>query len=180
MAEPVKLHISSSPDLVLEREAVGQAVAELPVSVGWEIRHTPRSRADANELLGFIDRCDLFVIVLGADFAAPMGLEWQMAQDTTRPILAYRKRTLHSPSAQSLLRQSHVTWTDFDSPEELKALLTRALARVLLDQGEKHGLHLDDVEGLLALSALEGEEPLSEPDRRQGAGRSGVILGREG
>jgi hypothetical protein len=39
------------------------------------------------------------------------------------------------------------------------------------------GLHLDEVEALLALVGAEEETP-AEPDRRQGAGRDGVILGR--
>ncbi len=34
MARPIRLFVSSSPDLAAEREALGQAVAELPVSVG--------------------------------------------------------------------------------------------------------------------------------------------------
>ncbi len=178
MARPIWLFISSGPDLALGREALGQAVAELPVSVGWEIKHTPRPGEDAREPLAFVERCDLYLVVLGADFAAPMGLEWRRARSAGKPLLAYRKRVLHSPSAQMLLRQSDVAWTEFQSPQELKAQATRALARAVLDRGEQFGLHLDDVQALLALvEAEEGETP-AEPDRRRGAGRSGVILGR--
>jgi hypothetical protein len=50
---------------------------------------------------------------------------------------------------------------------------------MLLDRGEALGLHVDDVDGLLAVVGQEGEEPSGEPDRREGAGREGVILGRE-
>jgi len=178
MARPICLFISSSPDLAPEREALGQVVAELPVSVGWEIRHTPRPGEDAREPLAFAERCDLYLVVLGADFAAPMGLEWRQAMGAGKPLLAYRKRVLHSPSAQSLLRQSDVAWTPFESPQELEAHATRALAQAVLDRGEQFGLHLDDVESLLALVKVEKEETPTEPDRRRGAGRSGVILGR--
>lgn len=81
MPGAIYLFVSSSPDLVAEREALGQAVAELPVSVGLEIMHTrPGEATDIGEALAFIERCDLYVIVLGADFAAPMGIEWQHAQ----------------------------------------------------------------------------------------------------
>jgi hypothetical protein len=157
---------------------VGQAVAELPISVGWEIKHTPRQDEDTGEPLEFIGQCDLFLVVLGADFAAPMGLEWRRALGAGRPVLAYRKRVPHSPSAQSLLRQSDVTWTEFESPQELKTLLARALAQVVLDRGEQFGLHLDDVEPLLALVQTGEEEASTEPDRRRGAGRGGIILGQ--
>jgi hypothetical protein len=175
----IRLFISSSPDLVAEREALGQAVAELPVSMGWEIEHTPGAGESAHDALAFIERCDLYLIVLGADFAAPMGLEWQRAQDALKPILAYRKRELHSPSAQSLLRHADIVWTAFESPAELKAEVTRGLAQVLPDRGEQLGLHLSDIDGLLTLVRTETEEePSTEPDKRRGAGQSGVILGR--
>jgi hypothetical protein len=152
-------------------------VAELPISLGWEIRHTPGPGEEIHEALDFIKRGDLNLVVLGADFAAPMGLEWRGALGTGKPLLAYRKQVLHSPSAQMLLRQSDVTWTPFETPQELKALVTRALARILLDRGEQLGLHLDEVEALLALVGAE-EETSAEPDRRRGAGADGVILGR--
>jgi hypothetical protein len=177
MDRPIQLFVSSSPDLAPEREAVGQAVAGLPVSVGWEIKHTPRPGEDAHEPLAFAERCDLYLVVLGADFAAPMGLEWQRAWGAGKSTLAYRKLVLHSPSAQRLLRQPDVTWIPFESPQELKVQVTRALARTLLDRGEQLGLHLGDVEGLLALVEAEEEETPAGPDQRRGAERGGVILG---
>jgi hypothetical protein len=180
MSRPVHLFVSSSPDLAAEREALGQAVAELPISVGFEIRHTtPGEAADIGETLAFIEGCDLYVIVLGADFAAPMGIEWQRAQDALRPTLAYAKHEMHSPSAQRLLRESGAAWTPFESPAELKAHATHALAQMLLDHGENFGLHVDDIDGLLAVLGKESEAPSDKPDRRKGAGRSSVILGRE-
>ena len=55
--------------------------------------------------------------------------------------------------------------------------MARALA--VLDRGEQFGLRLDEVEPLLALvKAEEEEETPVKPDRRRGAGRGGVILGR--
>jgi hypothetical protein len=149
--------------------------------VGFEIMHTRAGEdADIGETLAFIDQCDLYVIMLGADFAAPMGIEWRQAQDALKPTLAYAKRELHSPSAQKLLRESGVAWESFESPQALKAHATRALAQRLLDRGESFGLRLDDIDGLLAVLSKKDEEPSDEPDRREGAGRSGVILGREG
>jgi hypothetical protein len=180
MPGPIHLFISSSPDLVAEREALGQAVAELPISVGVEIMHTrPGETADIGEALAFIAQSDLYVIVLGADFAAPMGIEWQRTQDARKPTLAYTKRELHSPSAQKLLRETSVVWTPFESPQELKAHATQALAQMLFDQNEAFGLHVDDIDGLLAVLGEKDGEPSDKPDRREGAGRGGIILGRE-
>jgi hypothetical protein len=179
MSGPIYLFISSSPDLVAERESLGQAVAEMPVSVGFEIMHTkPSEAADMGETLAFIERCDLYMIVLGADFAAPMGIEWQRAQNALKPTLAYAKRELHSPSAQKLLRESGTTWTSFESPQALKTHATHALAQVLLDRGEVFGLHVDDIDGLLAVLDRK-DSPPDKPDRREGAGRGSIILGHE-
>jgi hypothetical protein len=179
MAGPIRLFVSSSPGLVPEREALGQAVAELPVSVGWEIKHTPQPGDDAHEPLAFLETCDLVLVLLGADFAAPMGLEWRWAMDRGKPLLAYRKRVLHSPSAQKLLRESAVPWRAFETPQDLKTQATQALAQAVLDHGERFGLHLEDIERLIALVETEEEKPSAESDRRRGAGRGGVILGRE-
>ena len=178
MSKPIRLFISSSPDLVAEREAVGQAVAGLPVAVGWEIKHTPRTEGAALEAQASVARSDLFVVVLGADFAAPMGLEWQSAVSAGKPVLAYCKPVLHSPAAQEVLRRPGVAWTEFRSAQQLKAQVTRGLAQAVLDQGEHFGLLLEDVEGLLALARPEEQkvEKPAGPDRREGAGRGGVIL----
>lgn len=182
MSRPVYLFISSSPDLAAERETLGQVVAELPILVGFEVQHTPEvgRDADVTEELAFIAQCDLYVIVLGADFAAPMGLEWQRALGAGKPILAYRKREMHSPSAEKLLRESSIPWAAFESPQELETTASQTLAQFLLDRGEEFGLHVEDVDGLLKLVETEREEETPPgPDRRQGAGKSGVILGRE-
>ena len=203
MARSIHLFVSSSPELVPEREALGQAVAELPVSTRWEIKHTPRTEEPSDESLAFIERCDLYLIVLGADFAAPMGLEWRLALEMKRirtirkHVLAYRKQVLPSPSARALLRQSDVRWTEFQSPQEFKTKVSRSLAQLMLDESERFGLHMSEIEPLLALAEAEKsdksdkgaaslpstswadeQEKPTEPDRRRGAGRGGVILGR--
>ncbi len=178
MARAIHLYISSSPDLALEREALGQAVAELPVSVGWEIRHTPRAGEGAPDVSAAVAASDFVLVVLGADFAAPMGLEWQGAASAGKIALAYVKQVLHSPSAQTALREASFEFVPFEAPHELKALAMRALARGLLDHSEHFGLHMSEIEPLLALAGVEATEGRPEHDTRTGAERGGVILGR--
>ncbi len=101
------------------------------------------------------------------------------ALDAGRTPLAYRKSVLNSPSAQTLLRRSDVVWTTFESAQELRSHASRALAQAILDRGEQFGLHLQDVEALLALVKGEEETP-ADLTRRQGAERGGVILGGGG
>jgi len=76
------------------------------------------------------------------------------------------------------MRQSGISWTEFESPQALKAQVIQALAQTLLDRSEQFGLHLGDVEGLLALAEAREAETPTEPDQRRGAGRGGVILDR--
>lgn len=179
MPRPLNLFVSSSPGLAAEREALGQAVAELPISLGWEIKHTALPGEDIGAVLAFIAGCDLSIVMLGADFAAPMGLEWQAIHNAGKRLLTYRKRTLYSPSAEGLLRRSGVAWVPFDTPQDFKADVTLTLAQIVLDHGEELGLHLDDVESLLMLLEAQKErDTVDEPDRRRGAGQSGVILSR--
>jgi|YNPBryantNP2012_1023418.scaffolds.fasta_scaffold00126_7 hypothetical protein len=182
MARAIRLFVSSSPDMETEREMAGLAVAELPISQGWEIRHTPRPGESTTGALAFLAGCDLYVVILGADFAAPMGLEWNEAQRAAKALLAYRKLVLHSPAAQEFIRRAGVKWVDFTSPQEFKERFSRELAQMLLDRGETLGLHVEDVEALLALVQQEEKEAQAPADleRRRGAGHGGIILGRPG
>lgn len=179
MPRPIRLFVSSSPGLEPEREMVGRVVAELPVEVGWEIKHTIGPGEDDREALAFVERCDFYLLLLGGDFAAPMGVEWRKAQRQGRPVLAYRKDVLHSPSARRLLRRSDVAWTTFETLLELRRQVSQSLAEAILDRGERFGLHVNEVEALLEITESEEEEETArETDRRRGAGRGGVILGR--
>lgn len=177
MARPVRIFVSCSPNLAVEREIVGQVIATLPISVGWEVHYTPLPGENSNVSFERIAQSDMFLTLLGHDFAAPMGFEWSEALRLNQLPLAYRKNAAHAPSAQMHLRESRVSWRDFQTAPELREMLTQRLAQILLDRGEHFGLHLSEVEGLLVL--LRSEDKASpEAESRTGAGRSGIILGR--
>jgi hypothetical protein len=179
MPRPIRLFVSSSRDLAPEREIVGRAVAELPVEVGWEIKHTIGPGEDDREALTFVERCHLYLLLLGGDFAAPMGVELLKAQRQIKHILAFRKDVPYSPSARRVLRRSDIPWTTFHTPLGLKRKVTQGLARAILDRGEHFGLHVNELQSLLEIAeSHKEEEPPGETDRRRGAGRGAVILGR--
>jgi len=179
MAEKIRLFVSSSRDLAVEREAVGQAVAELPISKGWEIRHTAHRGEPISITREAVEKCDIFLLILGQDATAPIGLEWEYARFAKKRILAYRKDVAYSPSAQYFLRASKVEWQTFKDAEELKRSLLKALAQELLDLKNRYGLMVEDVEKLLELlKRLEEEEEEEPVGEAEGAGESGIILGR--
>lgn len=180
MGKKICLFVSSSRELEVEREIIGQVVAELPISRGWEIRHTAHGGETLASLREAIERADLYLIILGQDASAPIGLEWEFAQRLKKPTLAYRKEVSYSPSAQYFLRISKFEWKVFKEAEELRKILAKALAQELLDLKNRYGLFPEDVEKLVRfLEDMEKEEEKEGfPLKGRGAGESGIILGR--
>ena len=182
MSKAIHLFVSSSPELQSEREVVAQIVARLPLTLGWQIDHTPMPGESAGDHLSRVAASDLYVLLLGQDFAAPMGAELRQAQGVARQILAYRKRCTQSPSSQEAERRLQVDWRVFSTPEALRVWVRRDLLQALLRQVTALGLDMAELERLLASAQEEAErfERARESGRPRGeAGRSGVILGRE-
>ena len=183
MAGRVYLFVSATPDLEPEREIVGQAVARLPVSIGWEIKRTPRRGEPLQPALEAVAACDIYLFLLGQDITAPAGVEWDIARRSGKKPLAFLKDVLHTPAAQVFIREARVTWTHFASVEELMDLVQVALAEHLLERELEYGLSVVEHEALSALLQKREEEegPLAEVSpiegRPGGAAGGGVILG---
>lgn len=178
MAEPIRVYISSSPDLLAEREVIGQEIAALPLGIGWRIDHTPAPGSESSDVRSRVAGCDIYVLMIGRDFAAPMGVELRTATEEGKRMLAFYKKCAHSPSAQDALRRSEVRGHPFADDAELRARFRPELLRVLLDEAPRLGLELSDLEGLLD-ERREGMEGQVAERRRGEAGGSGRILGRE-
>ena len=191
MAKPIHLYVSSSPGLTVEREVIAQVVAALPLSIGWRIGHTPLPGQLGSESVVSVEECDLYALLLGHDFAAPMGQELRLARALGRaPFVAYRYECTLSPSAQEAVRALDLTWHRFLSTEELRTMFRRDLLRAVLNQATTLGLALNEVQRLIEQARLAdqareadagaAEGSTEQANRRRGeAGRSGRILGRE-
>lgn len=182
MSKPVYLYVSSSPGLQLEREVVGRVVARLPLTLGWEIDHTPLPGDPARDSLARVTACDLYLLILGHDFAAPMGAELRHALSVGRQPLAFRKKCTQSPSSQDVVRRMELEWRTFANLDTLRVWVARDLLQALLRQATVLGLDLNELERLLGLAQEEAEHLswVRQAGRRKGeAGKSGVILGRE-
>jgi len=181
VSDPICLYVSSSPDLSIEREIVGEVVARLPLSIGWRIRHSPVPGSGARGEATDVAQCDLYVVLLGQDFAAPMGAELRQALSLGHMPLAYRKECAHSPAAQDALRSWDVRWCRFSDSAELRAQLYQHIARAVLDDATRLRLHLQDIENLAQLTkrSERSDSDLYQGRRSGEAGRNGVILGRE-
>jgi hypothetical protein len=182
MSTPIHLFVSSSPELYVEREIIGQVVAKLPLTIGWRIDHTPLPGELGSDSVAQVAQCDLYVIVLGQDFAAPMGAELRQAIAIDKSPLAYRKKCAHSPSSQDVIRRLHIEWRVFSFPDYLRTVFTRDVLQAVVRRAIEFGLDLDELERLLELARQADRELGAEggAGRQRGdAGRSSVILGRE-
>jgi hypothetical protein len=196
MSGPIHLYVSSSSELAAEREAIGQIVAALPVTLGWQINHTPLAGSpvqDTSVMLGTaelgmrIEDCDLYALVLGQDLTAPMGFEVRSAlARCQRPkgahfVGAYRKECTRSPSARDAVRTLEVSWQPYSNLNAFCAEFRRDLLRMLLDVGPSLGLVLVDMAFLLKSQREEGgeSEGVGREVGQDHAGHSGRILGRE-
>lgn len=191
VSKPIHLYVSSSPDLSVEREVIAQVVAALPLAIGWRIGHTPLPGQLESGSIATVEECDLYALLLGHDFSAPMGQELRLARALGRaPFGAYRFECTLSPSAQDAaqycVRTLDLAWQRFSSIERFQAMFRRDLLQAVLRQATTLGLVLGEMQRLMEQARLieqarEADAAGAEQaDRRGGeAGRSGRILGRE-
>lgn len=178
MATRVRLFISAGPAEEPVRELLGRALAELPVNVGWVIKRTPDVDAVAE--------CHLFVLALGADIVAPVGLELWWARRTEKPILAYTAAVTRTPACQVFWQENAgLDWTRYADLPALRRAFVKDTGHFLLAHPDRYGLTLFEIETLRSLIA-ELNKPASpaptRPDqdavaaKATGAGGGGVIL----
>jgi hypothetical protein len=184
MASRVRLFVTAAPDLEPEREAIGKAIAQLPVSLGWEIKRTPRRSEPLAPALEAVGGCDFYLFLLGTDITAPVGVEWDAALEAEKTPLAFLKDVPHTPAAQAFARFAETRgarWIPFNDPRMLGVLVQETLAQRILDRAEAYGLSPVEWETLSALLEKQRQEERSRFPREavqepRGAGGGGVIL----
>ena len=186
MRHPIKLYVSAGPDLEAERDVIGQVVAGLPITLGWEIGRTPWPGQEMSGTSVHVTpyNCDFFVFLLGRDITAPAGSEWREAQTVRHPILPLLKRVPRSPAGLAFQHLGAGLWVPFTGPADVARRVRPWLIRHLLDRQQHFGLLLPEVEALLGLGALEPEHVATDSSQSagagQGAGGAGVILAGTG
>lgn len=182
MTGRLEIFISAGPDLEGEREAIGEALAKLPTSLGWIIKLTPRRGKPLAPALEAVRACDFYIFLLGVDIAAPVGVEWNVARRAGKAPFTFLKDVNRTPAAQAFISAARVAWTSFRSPQELGILLQRVLAQQILRRAEAFGLSIVERETLAAfMEKLERGEAAEEAAQileteTGGAGEGGVII----
>jgi hypothetical protein len=170
MATQVRLFVCAGPDMDSAREMLGRALAELPINVGWVLKRTP----DVDSA----PECHLFLIMLGMDIEAPVGLELWWARRSEKPILAYTLGARRSPPCQVFFQENRdLDWTATPDMPTLRRSVMRDLARFLFQHAERYGLMVTEAETLRAyVQHLEQIHLHAAPADARGAGGGGVIL----
>jgi hypothetical protein len=140
------------------------------VNVGWVIKRTPDVESVAES--------HLFLLLLGSDIQAPVGLELWWAQRTEKPVLAYCADVLRTPAGQVFYQENAwLGWKHFQDLSVLRRQVLADLDRFLINHAERYGLTLVEIEVLRGFSAKLGKaEPVAIPGKARGAGGGGVIL----
>ena len=181
MVDQILFYISAATDLKAEREILGRAVTELPVSLGWRIVHSPGGDEPVD--LEAVVRADIHLLLLGSDIRAPIGLEWRAAHHAGRdPALFLKDRVMRTPAAQDFIRfvAQQRTWRRFQGLADLRTQVLRLLATHILDRAGLYALSPVELSRLQSWRAeLESVTGEVGDTSRSGAGESGVLLSRE-
>jgi hypothetical protein len=178
MDKELGIYISAAPEADAECELVGRLLAEMPRSVQWTIKRTPRPYEDQHIEAEALHRSQFYLIILGSDIVAPMGIEWRMAQESNLRTFAFRNvETGFTPAAIFFGRHVNTLWHDYETSSEFVRAFEHALITELIDGTPGYGLDMDDLQTLSGrLEALEERQDEEDEDERRGAGRGGVIL----
>jgi len=178
-AHRLRLFVSAGADLEAEHEAIGRGVAHIPVpSLGWAIGRTPRRREPQFVAWEEIAAADLFLLILGRDIKAPVGVELLAARRAGRQVLAYRKNVRRTQAAEAFAREAAVDWIEYDVPREVARLAQVALVETVLAQGPARRLppvERDTLRGFLE-GLRRGKVETPPLEETGGAGGGGVIL----
>nr|WP_290667588.1 hypothetical protein [Ardenticatena sp.] len=171
----VTVYIAAANDVAAERDALARMVAELPVTLAFHVVQSPLEGPIDQQALA---EADLFVLVLGHDIRAPVGLEWRLARRAQRPlVVAVKAGVSRTPAGREFLHTLDVPPHTYQTVGDLVRLVQQRLAMRLLEEAQR--LALDENERA-ALQRLVQAESAPQSDASRGeAGESAVILSRE-
>jgi hypothetical protein len=181
MADEILLYISAASDLEFERDLLGRAITEIPVTLGWRIEQTPHGEKVPD--LKAVAKADVHLMLLGSDIRAPTGMELLIAQRSRKKPLFFRKSTaVRTPAAQVFLREMErsVKWRTFRDGSNLRHQVLTTLADHILNNAINYSLRPDEYESLQRWrEELEKAEPELVEETRGGTGESGIIISTE-
>ncbi len=180
MAAELSIYVSASAEMDAECELLGQMLAHMGRSLRWTIKRTPGPHEVGNPDLEALTNSHFYLILMGTDITAPIGVEWRAAQEAGVTTYAFRNvERVTSPAAAVFVHHINARWVPYHTPHEFVRLFERALIDRLLEGTPGYGLDLADLEELARRKQTleqEEEQGQAEGEERRGAGGGGVIL----
>ncbi len=181
MVDSVMLYISAADDLQIERDLLGRSVAELPVTLGWQIFLSPIKEKQLNK--DAIREADIHILILGEDIRAPIGYEWYLSCQVGRMPITFLKNGIPRTPAAKYFRRSisdFASWITYNNLSDFRNQALHQIGQYLLKQASFFTLNQVEMEQLSNyIRDLENTEPENIPESQGGAGDNSVILSRE-
>jgi hypothetical protein len=180
MADIFHLYISAAQDLNRERESLSQAVAEIPVTLGWRITQSPLHSEPLNEAA--IAQADMHILLLGKDLRAPIGLEWYLARRANHlPATFMEQDAIRTMAALDFSRYlaEQTTWRMYKGIGDLRWQVQILLVDFILARSSYYTLRIKELEKL-----TDWRKELDAPEKKPavlygGIGESSVVLSPE-
>jgi len=143
MEERLTAFISSriNDEMKRARQAVCQAIEELPLTRPWLFEEAPAATDPLDEsYLRWVGKCDLFVMLLGEDITAPLRTEWETATQARKPRLVFLKKGAQDGAAWEFATGLDVKWNEYGSLAELKREVQAAVGDELIKGYRAYGV----------------------------------------
>ncbi len=180
MVDVLHLYISAANDLAQERESLSQAVAEIPVTLGWRVIQSPvhGEPVDASA----VAQADVHILLLGSDIRAPIGLEWRLARRANRhPVVFLKRNAVRTMAAMDFVRyiERQISWREYNDITELRLQALRYMADHIFNLAGYYALKPDEIEKLTALRQKLETDRQETPQLHGGIGESSILLSPE-
>jgi len=149
--------------------------------LGWKIVHTPNKGGSPD--LTAIRAADVYLLLMGSDIRAPIGLELLAARRSAKkPELLLKKNVPRTPAAQVFVREMKnlVDWQYFKDGAELRQKALQLMADHILNRPDYYHLQSAEYNNLRSWQEqLAKSKAIPQEEIRGGAGKSGMIFSIE-
>lgn len=138
--QPIIVFVSSMiNELSNERQAIRQAIQQIPLTKPWLFEFTPPSSENVDDsYLNKVKDCDIFLLIVGTSISLPVIHEFELANTIHKPCLIFLKDCDRTEEAQSFVASIPFKWANFSTTEELINLAQLSLIDELI-RGYREG-----------------------------------------
>jgi hypothetical protein len=135
MVDTFNLYVSTSNDLLDERELVGHLATEIPVTLGWQINFSPSGKDSGIKQL--VLDTDFHLVIFGEDIRAPIGYEWQLSRNIRRfPLILVKDGIARTIAGVDFLKHisSYPNLLHYTSMTDFRKVFLTSIGKNLLDR----------------------------------------------